>query len=553
MPKIHALDIYPHTGGRCLGCVEGPEDDEGAGDGAAPAGDAREESPATGAPTAAAGGAAAEAAVPIGLPAPSLLEVAVFDAGGTPEAHFPLDVELDDGTVKPAETGADGVMRLALDRTGTARVRPRGAAAGAGRPGDGESAGAAAGAEGAGGRPVLVAQGVAVPIGVPTEVALPRRAARLRLSGLRFETGKCFLLPAALSACRVLVKYCAAHPGAEVLAVGHADTDGGAAHNLALSGERALAVVAFLGEDVDAWLGWYGSDRPAAKRWGTREDQHMLSALHDGVSPFHGGEVNGALDAATSTAVERFQRWSNATRGTDLAPDGDPGPLTRRALVCAYLALDGTTLPASVPLRTHACGENHPETPTGDGVASADNRRVELFLFHGPVDPPPAATCKAPGCREWAQWKAAVFEELDVRDVPLPGPRPLRLRLQRDGAPLAGTPFRLVVDGAPAIEGQTGADGRLVSALPEGVAEARLVLPAEGVDWVLRLGLLPPVAEIAGVQSRLANLGYLCARSGTLDDATRSALACFQEDQSIGITGKDDPATRERLVQAHGS
>ena len=55
---------------------------------------------------------------------------------------------------------------------------------------------------------------------------------------------------------------------AALLVVGHTDTTGEPEYNDRLSLERAEATNAYLTDDVDAWLTWYGTDRPPEKRWG---------------------------------------------------------------------------------------------------------------------------------------------------------------------------------------------------------------------------------------------------------------------------------------------
>lgn len=256
------------------------------------------------------------------------------------------------------------------------------------------------------GRPVPVS------VGRRDVVQLPPRSFRVRLKGLLFETSRAFLLPQALNGIRRLRGYYDQHPGAEVLVVGHADTAGSDAYNLTLSRERAEAMAAFLRDDVEAWLPWYHAG-DAAKRWDAREDTHMLSALGDEAGAFFSGPSEARADEG---ALRRFQEWSNAHQGTDLAVDGKAGDHTRRALIRAYMAQDRTSLPPDTTLEVHGCGEFHPEVQTGDGVAEAENRRVEVFLFEAGIAPPPRSPCPAPGCAEYAEWVGAVRDTVDVRD-----------------------------------------------------------------------------------------------------------------------------------------
>jgi outer membrane protein OmpA-like peptidoglycan-associated protein len=250
-----------------------------------------------------------------------------------------------------------------------------------------------------------------VAIGQHHVVELPVRIVRVRLTGLLFETDKTFLLPKAMRGIRGLVDLYAEHPGMSVAITGHTDRVGGPDYNLGLSDERARAIKHYLRDEVDDWLAWYGK-QPFSQAWGTREDQHMLSAVVDDTTgePFYDGEVHGLLDAETRDAVERFQ----TSRG--LAVDGVPGPQTRRALVTDYMALDGTTLPEETDLHLLGCGENHNEVPTEDGVEQDENRRAEIFLFDpGPVDPPAPASCPGPGC-PYETWKERTVRTFDFQD-----------------------------------------------------------------------------------------------------------------------------------------
>ena len=100
-------------------------------------------------------------------------------------------------------------------------------------------------------------------------------------------------------------------------------------------------------------------------------------------SPYYAGPIHGQLDAATDDALRRFQ----ADHG--LAVDGAPGPDTRRALVTDYMAIDGTSLPPGTDVARHGCGEYHNAVPTPDETEEQANRRVEVFFFEGPIEPPP--------------------------------------------------------------------------------------------------------------------------------------------------------------------
>jgi hypothetical protein len=63
------------------------------------------------------------------------------------------------------------------------------------------------------------------------------------------------------------------------------------------------------------------------------------------------------------------------------------------------MALEGTALPADAAIITHGCGKTHPIDATS--AADEGNRRVEVFLFDGPVDPAPTQPCPLTGCTQY--------------------------------------------------------------------------------------------------------------------------------------------------------
>lgn len=237
------------------------------------------------------------------------------------------------------------------------------------------------------------------------------------LDGLLFETNKTFLLPGAFTAMRGLKRFYDRHEGLEVLVTGHADRSGEEEYNRLLSEERARAMAAFLQDDAATWEGYFRGEAAAGAAWGTREDQYMLSVLSDAEGPFYTGAIDGAGGPGTSSAVERFQQWSNETRGSALTVDGVSGPNTRAELVPAYLAQDQTTLPEGTVLKVHGCGEFHPAVETADGVSEEQNRRVEVFMFPSGIDPQPQASCPAPGCAEYPTWRDEVIEDIRFEDL----------------------------------------------------------------------------------------------------------------------------------------
>lgn len=294
----------------------------------------------------------------------------------------------------------------------------------------------------------------------------------------------------------------------------------------------------------------------------------MLSALPgDQREKFFSGPATGTEDDQTKQAVKAFQRKQALT------VDGIAGPITRKALIKSYMALDGTSLPRRNPktgkgiqLTTHGCGESFPTeiaepavdlsaTPS-DGQHKAEDRRVELFFFGSTITPPPPPSKKSlPGSPEYPAWRRQVQSTIDlgpglaaaatdIRLQDIPGPQ---------GIPLAFTPWTLQ-DGDEIIEsGETDENGR-VNLQTQIDSESNFTLHFPGRELDVQLFQFDPVQTIRGRQARLAFLGY---DTGPVDgndtDRTAAALADFQRDQDLATTGEPDDATNQKLLEIAGS
>jgi hypothetical protein len=229
-----------------------------------------------------------------------------------------------------------------------------------------------------------------------------------------FNTNRAFLLPTALPSVRLLRKLYFENAPCQLLVVGHADTRGSSDFNEKLSLERAQATVAYLKDDVDAWLGFYGSGMDAKRRWGKTEDHLMIIAMPDFREKPKGEDV---------------VRWYQRTRGLEV--DGQAGKQTRGALIEEYMSLDGASLDdlvGAVDATAHGCGEAFPLDESGEEVDAApederhdpSDRRVELFFFDaefGITPPPPGETSK-PGSLEYPLWRARVVETIELGPDP---------------------------------------------------------------------------------------------------------------------------------------
>jgi hypothetical protein len=127
-------------------------------------------------------------------------------------------------------------------------------------------------------------------------------------------------------------------------------------------------------------------------------------------------------------------------------------------------------------------------------------------------------------------------------------PVKLKLKLLKsDGKPRSNEAYVLTVNGKD-LKGNTDGDGVLKQFIPNDAKSGMLKLNNGKECFPVRIGALDPIGEISGIQQRLSNLGFDCAESGTLDDATRRALSNFQAQNSLEVTGKADDATKGKLA-----
>jgi len=121
--------------------------------------------------------------------------------------------------------------------------------------------------------------------------------------------------------------------------------------------------------------------------------------------------------------------------------------------------------------------------------------------------------------------------------------------------------YRLVV-GDRTFSGRTDGSAPIEHPIPPDAATGRIELwPATSGNekaqaglfgWDLQLGALDPVDELSGVQSRLANLGYYNGPvDGAQNDDLSLAVARFQGDEKLAVSGDIDDDTRDALRQRH--
>jgi outer membrane protein OmpA-like peptidoglycan-associated protein len=199
----------------------------------------------------------------------------------------------------------------------------------------------------------------------------PTPSKKVIFDAAHFNTDKCFPLPAALPTFRTITDLASGDASQALLVTGHTDTAGTASHNLKLSADRAASVAAYLKDDVDAWLAYFDSP-PGSKKWGTLEEQQMLSALPwDGDTKYLARAPGTVVNADVSAAFRAFQRASK------IPETGKTDKSTRKKLIAAYMAAEGTS--PKNHLDTVGCGQRHlARDVQGD---CAENRRVEIFVF----------------------------------------------------------------------------------------------------------------------------------------------------------------------------
>jgi len=147
---------------------------------------------------------------------------------------------------------------------------------------------------------------------------------------------------------------------------------------------------------------------------------------------------------------------------------------------------------------------------------------------------------------------------------PLSGPPPRDLvaadpdtdEANEEEKPRADVPYILKIDG-DIFEGKTDSNGMIECSIAPKAKQGRLTLnpgtPEEEVIR-LRLGSTNPLNKLSGARQRLLNLGYECAAdSEQMTPDLRSALEDFQEACGLPVTGEVDTATKNKLLEIHGS
>lgn len=134
----------------------------------------------------------------------------------------------------------------------------------------------------------------------------------------------------------------------------------------------------------------------------------------------------------------------------------------------------------------------------------------------------------------------------------------IRIRTS-DGVVFGGCKY-LFVAGGQEIEGTTDDDGMVEEWVDPLLQTAQLTvwlgnpLYPETYVTTLTIGKLQPPGTLAGIQSRLINLGYdLGDERGTLGPRTQAALRDVQTRSGLPVDGVPDDATRAAVQALHGA
>ena len=133
-------------------------------------------------------------------------------------------------------------------------------------------------------------------------------------------------------------------------------------------------------------------------------------------------------------------------------------------------------------------------------------------------------------------------------------PSKLRVVLENEDGPRAGEPYELEVDDGTIHEGNTDGDGAIEHPIPPGAQRAVLRIGDPPQEFQLKLAHLDPVNSISGQQARLSNLGFFMRKiDGKQNASLASAMRLFQQQHELETSGEPDQATRDKLVEVHGS
>jgi peptidoglycan hydrolase-like protein with peptidoglycan-binding domain len=240
-----------------------------------------------------------------------------------------------------------------------------------------------------------------------------------------------------------------------------------------------------------------------------------------------------------------------------LKVDGIAGPQTRRALITEYMAVDGTTLPASLNVTVIGCGSDFPLDDSGinldpnPGRPKPDqlDRRVELFFCNSAIpDLPPKQRSAYP---EWLK-RATLREENAGTQI-----RVFRLHALLLGKPVENAVYTLEADGILFAAGKTRAKGLVEALLLDGTTTVALNIPSAKIRREFNVVAdtdFPPASDVRGAQIRLAQLGFFAGDvDGQASDLLDKAVTDFRKNKGLPAGAARDAAFQAKLVESYGS
>jgi len=406
------------------------------------------------------------------------------------------------------------------------------------------------------------------------------------LDDIRFALDSSFIYPEAAEDFALIAALRHDNPGAPLALFAHADASGEEEYNKKLSGRRAIAVYAVLTRRVDLWEQLY-SQPYGNDKWGERELDVMIRTVAEGEPTAASSEQRKAARAilfrdymdilcrdlaGTSFTLDVSTDFLGG--GADKGGKGDYQG-------CGEL---NPVLVLSAPEERLLAGDKNKEARAAE---NAPNRRVSGVFFEpgSRVDvakwPCPRAAEGSAGChkRLWSDAKARRAAGANRRTHEVEGdtfacrfydrlarePEGRRLTLDHvairlvddRGEPRAGESFSFAIAGARET-GTSDRNGFLQLRAPSSATSGTLEIGGQSVQ--IEIQPLPPIASVAGVQTRLWNLGFY---TGPLDGAdgpvTREAVRAFQQEmgrRGVALVANGDPKdqpTQHALLDAHGA
>jgi hypothetical protein len=123
---------------------------------------------------------------------------------------------------------------------------------------------------------------------------------------------------------------------------------------------------------------------------------------------------------------------------------------------------------------------------------------------------------------------------------------------------ISNAPYIIDIDGElKAAEGQSDGDGMVEIPIPPNAQNATIRFypgTEDEISFPLNLGEMDSIETVIGVRKRLFNMGYRCHPEGDeMDPDLKDALMRFQQDNDLQASGETDQATKDKLVEVHGS